>query len=329
MHLPHQQMLYEKIPQTDWHLADQPKIHERNMMMQIQQLKYFVEVTKTLNITEAAKNLYISQPSLSQQIKNLEKELGVPLLIRQSKSVRLTEAGEQFGIHAKRILGGVDQLSELMQRHSLLQEGTLRIGMLWVGGYLNLFKVLTDYQQQYPGMHYDLKVDGSNILKEMILNHSLHGAFIIDAENQLKNQQDLYYHKIAEDAYAAVLSANHPLAQKKYISIEDLQGEDIVMPHKASAFRQELDLLFHQAGFAPHIVCETSQPDIVMQLASHNFGIGFSTLTIANKLKSADVAIVPLEHSMIRTIYYVTLKELLDYPSIEAFTKYIENYTFS
>lgn len=296
--------------------------------MQIQQLKYFVEVTKTLNITEAAKNLYISQPSLSQQIKNLEKELGVPLLVRQSKSVHLTEAGEQFGIHANRILGGVDQLSELMQRHSLLQEGTLRIGILWVGGYLNLFKVLTDYQALYPGIHYDLKVDGSNILKEALLSHTLHGAFIIDAENQLKYQEDLYYHKIAEDAYAAVLSAHHPLAQKDFISIEDLQGENIVMPHKASAFRQELDLIFHQSGLAPHIVCETSQPDIVVQLASHNFGIGFSTISIANKLKSEDVAIIPLEHSMIRTIYYVTLKELLDYPSIEAFTKFVEKYNF-
>ena len=64
--------------------------------MQTQQLRYFLEVAKTKNITIAARNLYISQPSLSQQIINLEKELEIPLLIRHSKSVALTDAGEQF-----------------------------------------------------------------------------------------------------------------------------------------------------------------------------------------------------------------------------------------
>lgn len=127
--------------------------------MQIQQLRYFLEIEKTLNITVAAKNLIISQPSLSQQIINLERELGVPLLIRHARSVELTDAGEKFALHARRILGDIGQLSELMQRHSLLQEGTLRVGMLWVAGYLNLFQVMSDYRQRYPGLLYDLKID--------------------------------------------------------------------------------------------------------------------------------------------------------------------------
>ena len=102
--------------------------------MQIQQLRYFIEVARTGNISTAAKNLFISQPSLSQQIINLEKELEIQLLIRHSKSVCLSDAGEQFLSHAQCIVGEAEQLAELMQKHSLLQAGTLRIGMLWIAG---------------------------------------------------------------------------------------------------------------------------------------------------------------------------------------------------
>lgn len=100
--------------------------------MQMQQLRYFLEIAKEKNISAAAKNLYLSQPSLSQQMRKLEEELEVPLLIRHSKSVSLTDAGEQFALHARRILGGVDQLSELMYKQSLLEAGTLKIGLLWL-----------------------------------------------------------------------------------------------------------------------------------------------------------------------------------------------------
>lgn len=68
--------------------------------MQLQQLRYFIEVAQTGSISTAAKNLYLSQPSLSQQIINLEKELGISLLIRHSRSVSLSDAGEQFLVHA-------------------------------------------------------------------------------------------------------------------------------------------------------------------------------------------------------------------------------------
>lgn len=297
--------------------------------MQIQQLRYFLEVAKTLNITEASKNLIISQPSLSQQIINLEKELGVPLLIRRSRSVELTDAGEQFAFHARRILGGIEQLSELMQKHSLLQEGTLRVGMLWIAGYLNLFQVMSDYSQRYPGLSYDLKIDGRASLLDMVLNHSLHAAFLIGTENRLNQHKELYFRKILEDKYVAVVSVRNPLSRKKLLTIEDFRDQSMIMPAQASSFRKDLDYLFDCAGITPRILCETSQSDIVLQIAGHNLGVGFSSSSIARSLRSPDLAIIPLDNALTRTIYYVTLKELLDYPSIRSFTDFITHYNFS
>lgn len=294
--------------------------------MQTQQLRYFLEVAKTKNITTAARNLYISQPSLSQQIMNLEKELDIPLLIRHSKSVSLTDAGEQFAMHAMRIVNGMEQLSELMQRHSLLKEGTLQIGMLFIGGYVNLFQVLDDYRLQYPGMKYRFTIDGSSALINKLLDRSIHAAFLIGSENQLRLHEELHYQKVLDDYYIAVVSTRSPLCTKEVLSIEDLKEQPIIMPDPSSAFRRRLDQLFARAGLEPNIVCETSQTDLVSQLVRQNFGVGFFSCSIARSLQGSDLAAIPLEHTLYRSIYYVTLKELLDYPSIQSFTEFVEQY---
>lgn len=297
--------------------------------MQTQQLRYFLEVADTGNITAAAKNLYISQPSLSQQIMNLEKELGIPLLIRHSKSVSLTDAGEQFALHARRIIGGMDQLSDLMQKHSMLQEGTLRLGMLYIAGYLNLFQVLTDYRRRYPELHYRLQIDGSAMLIDQLLNRSLHAAFLIGSENQLRLHEDLYFEKVIDDYYVAVVSARNPLAGKKLLAIRDLQNQTVIMPSSTSALHRQLEQLFENAGIRPEILCETSQSDIVCHLAARDFAVGISSHSIARKLQTRDLCVIPIEPALYRTIYYVTLKELLDYPSIRSFTHFVEQYSFS
>ena len=89
-----------------------------------------------------------------------------------------------------RIINSMEQLSELMQRHNLLEEGTLRIGMLFIGGYVNLFQILKDYRLHYPGMDYRLTIDGSAALLNQLLNRSIHASFLIGSENQLKAHED-------------------------------------------------------------------------------------------------------------------------------------------
>ena len=296
--------------------------------MQLQQLRYFLEIAKEKSISAAAKNLYISQPSLSQQIINLEKELGIPLLIRHSKSVSLSEAGEQFLIHAQRIVGETTQLSELMHKHSILQEGTLRIGMLWIAGYINLFQVLADYRKPYTNLKYDLKIDGTAILLDQLLKRNLHSAFIIGSDEQFELQKDLFFRRIMMDRYVAIVSSEHPFAGKKSLSLRELHNVPVIMPSKASAFYRQLVQYFEQYHITPTCICETSQSDTVVRLAAQNFGVGFSSDSIARSIQTKEFQIIPLEEAIVRRIYYVTLKELLDYPSIRSFTRYVTHYPF-
>lgn len=295
--------------------------------MQIQQLRYVIKAAETGNFSAAAKSLFLSQPSLSQQILNLEQELGIPLFIRHSKSVTLTDAGEQFVKSAHRIVNEVDQLTENMKKYSLLQSGTLRIGMLWIAGYLKLPKAITDYHKLYPGITYHLSIEGSNTLLNMLSSRDINAAFVISSEKDLQ-QKDFYYKKIMNDYYMAIVSVQNPLSQKDVLSIQDLDNEPIIMPAKASSFRKDLEQVFSKHGIVPNVLCETSQSDIVMQLAGQNFAIGFSSNSIAQTLKNDSSRVIPLEVSLSRPVYYVTLKELLNYPVIQSFTSFIEALTF-
>lgn len=291
--------------------------------MQMQQLRYFLEIAKTKNISAAAKNLYLSQPSLSQQIMKLEEELGIPLLVRHAKSVTLTEAGEQFALHAQRIIGSVDQLSDLMQKARDLNTGTLKLGFLWIAGYIDLFDLLTEYKNLYPGVSCSIRVEGSETLLRQLLERSLHGAFIISTEEMLRREKDLFFYKVQDDNYVAVVSKANPLSRKKLLSIKDFDGENIIMPSKYSTLRRQIKHEFERYGVVPEIVSESSQSDLVIQLASHNLGIGFSSRSIAESLCTDAVCSVPLDIDFTRTIYYITLRELLDYPTVRSFTQFI------
>lgn len=297
--------------------------------MQIHQLRYALEVAKAKNFSVAAKNLFISQPSLSQQIIALEKELEITLFIRKPKSVALTDAGEYFIKSAERIVNQMDQLKDHMKLYRFLESGQIRLGMLWIAGYLSLSDVLTDYQMKYPGIQYSVKVEGSNKLYQMLQMRAINAAFIISTEKELEKEPDFYYHKIIEDYYVAVVSVDHPLAKKDYINIEDLDNEKVTMPVKQSAFYQALDAMFTNHQVTPQVICETSQSDLVIQMAEKNIAIGFASSSIAKVLKTDKFKMLPFKETINRTIYYVTLKELLDYPVIRSFTNFVEEYPFS
>lgn len=230
-----------------------------------------------------------------------------------------------FPLHpARRILNDTEQLKYSMLKYSSLQTGTLKLGMLWIGGYLNLPQLITDYHNRHPLVTCHLDIEGSKTLFHMLKARDLHAIFIIGSEKQLLNQ-DLYYQKIMEDRYMAVISTDNPLSRRSILSISDLADQKIILPSKTSAFRPDLERLFIQNNISPSVLCETSQSDIVIKLASNNLAIGFSSNSIAVRLKNPGCKIVPLEVTLSRPIYYVTHKDMLNYPTVHSFTDFIKD----
>lgn len=290
--------------------------------MQIQQLRYIKKAAETKNISAAAKELFISQPSLSQQIINLEKELGVPLFIRHSKCVTLTPAGEEFVMYATRILNDLDTLTSNMKLYSTLKRGSLKVGLLPIGGYLGLSNYINDFRKINTDLDISLKVDLSNVLFDKVITREIDVAFIIGSEN-LNRNKDIFCKKIMEDDYVAVVSRQNPLSNKSQISASDLIGQSIILPSKASSARKVIDSMFSSQHVIPNIIAEISQSDIIMQLVSQNLAVGFSSVSIASMLHTEDLVTIPLTQKITRPIYYITLSDLLTYPTVKSFTEYV------
>ena len=290
--------------------------------MQIQQLRYIKKTAETQNISAAAKELFISQPSLSQQIIKLEKELGVPLFIRHSKCVTLTPAGEEFVIYATRILNDLETLTSNMKLYSTLKRGSLKIGLLPIGGYLGLSNYINDFRKINTDLDISLKVDLSNVLLDKVITREIDVAFIIGSENLSRNK-DIFCKKIMEDNYVAVVSRQNPLSNKNKISASDLIGQPVILPSKDSSARKVIDSMFSSQHVIPNIIAEISQSDIIMQLVSQNLAIGFSSVSIASMLHTEELVTIPLTQAITRPIYYIPLSDLLTYPTIKSFTEYI------
>jgi LysR family hydrogen peroxide-inducible transcriptional activator len=120
--------------------------------MEIHQLSYVLAISKYSSFSVAAEHENISQPTLSQQIKKLEKELGVDLFIRNTHSVRLTNAGEEFIAYANRILSEMNKAQNAMLEFTHLNKGIINIGVLPIISFLGLTHMIADFHNIYPAL---------------------------------------------------------------------------------------------------------------------------------------------------------------------------------
>lgn len=293
--------------------------------MQFQQLLYVLEAAKTGSFSNAAKNLYVSQPSLSQQIISLEKELGISLFIRHSRSVSLTDAGRQFVVSAARIVNEYEQVSSLMNDYSFQKTGTIRIGLLWVADYLGIINILKNYQDFHKGIRYKVHINGSLQLLKEVEEHIIDAAFVVGEEETMAPRKDLYTQLVMRDCYMAVVSKDNPLSEREVIRFSDLNDQTVIMPLPNSSLSKRLEHHFSIHQVKPHILCESNQTNMNLSFARSNMAIFFCSNHFSNDLIDESVRLVPLEENMSRSIYFVTLKEMQNYPLIHSFSNFVRH----
>ncbi len=291
--------------------------------MHLQQLKYVVKVSELESFSHASKLLYISQPTLSQQIASLEEELGVKLFLRHSRSVGLTEAGREYVQYARKILNDLEALENAMKNYSSLQKGTLTVGLLWIFGYLGLSELVSGFLDVFPNIDLKVKVNGSSKLLEMLYQREVDVIFVIGSEG-LEQKLDLVSQQIMEDRYGVIVSKENSLSNREQLTAEDLDGERLIMPSRDSAFRPQLMDQLQAKRIQPYIVCESSHNDVNIQLVSQNLGMAFMSHRLAKASDNGKFRIVPFVPEMKLSIHYVVLKNMTDYPTVRAFQQYMD-----
>ncbi len=292
--------------------------------MQLHQLRYVIKVSQCRNFSIAAKELFITQPSLSQQILNLEEELGVKLFVRQCRPVTLTTAGEEFVRDAGEVLAKLDNICINMARYSSANSGILRVGVLWVWGYLGINTYLSDFQRQYSNLDVHLIPQGSLPLLEMLKGGKIDCCFIIATEDML-NDPKLYFYRLIEDKYMAIIQTGHPLCSKKVVTIRDLEEYSIILPAADSSSHNVILQAFALQNIKPHIACESTQSAITIQLVSDGIGVGFAAMATVSALQNSHYVAIPLLPEIKRDIYFVTKSDSVMLPTVNAMLKFMKH----
>jgi len=278
--------------------------------MTISQILYAIKLSEYLNFTIAAKELFITQSTLSLQIKKLEDELGISLFIREKSGLKLTAAGEDFVYLGRKVISDLDNLKVNIENYSELLKGELRIGLLWTFGSTDIGGVIHEFMEKYHAIKVSFSFDGSSNLLKKLNHHEIDVAIIIrDSHDAIDNNLDLDL--IDESNIILAVNKSHPFANKRHVDFNDLNGENVMMTSKYSNLYSEIFKNLNLNTSNINIIGETSIADISYQIAEYGFGVSFMSLSSFNKINtdSEKVMPIPLFPVVKRNIYLATLKE--------------------
>ena len=230
--------------------------------MKLQQLRYLKEVAKRgLNLSEAAEALHTSQPGISKQIRLLEDELGVDILVRNGKRVvDVTKPGRIILDIAERILQDTENLKQVGREFRDQAAGTLTIATTHTQARYSLPTVVNAFKQRYPKVRLTLKQGSPPQLAEMVLAGEADIAIATEALDQYPKLLALAGYQWR---HCVVVPAQHPLLKEQRITLEMLARYPIITYDPAFAGRSHIDDAFQAQGLAPDIVLSAIDSDVI------------------------------------------------------------------
>lgn len=267
--------------------------------MEIRQLQYFVKAAETMNFTEAAASVFITQSTLSQQIKQLEEELGMLLFDRIGKHVRITEAGHVFFEHAQKILRDVQKSKQAIAELQNAATGELNIGVSYAFTSL-LLPALAPFSTKYPGIKILITYGNPEELERKLRLAEL--DMILAFHNESDNE-DLEMQLLFSSGIVMAVGKHSPLAKLKEITLKELGTQDLIMPGKGFTSRALINELFYRNKIEPKIRIEMNDVHSILSMVQNGH---WATILNEKALFGWEgIRAVPIEGKQIRRRSYI------------------------
>lgn len=212
--------------------------------MELRQLKYFIKTAELLNFSEAARSLFITQSTLSQQIKALEDELGSPLFFRDSHSVSLTECGQRLLPLARQTVTDADTCKTKIQDLQEMVSGTLNIGATYSFSPI-LKETIKNFIDKYPGVRLNITNKSMEELMDLLRRREV--DFVL-AFKPNETYEEIESRVLFEDHLSVIMNRNHPLAGSESITVDELRKHRLAIPAKGLQARNMADKYFNFLG---------------------------------------------------------------------------------
>ena len=237
--------------------------------MEIRQLRYFEAVARRQHFTHAARELHVAQSALSHQVRQLERELGIELLRRTTRSVELTQAGQLAAARARAVLGETEALRAEIDQLRGLVRGRLVVGAVLVGGRLDIPKLLASFTEAFPRVEVGVREGTAQRMLAMLRDGDLDLAFALECDPP----DGIERLELSHEELVLVTSPANQLAGDSAIALTALAGQPLVAFERGSSTRQLVDGALAQAGVQPRIAVEGNDLALVRTLTARGLGV--------------------------------------------------------
>lgn len=277
--------------------------------MELNQLRYLVKLSEIQNFSKAAEALFITQPTLSQQINRMEEELGVKLFERTTRSVVLTEIGSSCASYARAALENIDGMVSSAENYKRKENAELLIGILTVLPQVDITDVIADFRESYPETKAELLFGWSADLIELLLHKKL--DIIISNvyfEEMEKKQEKLEIIPFLEDRLVVVVSGKSAYAHKKYIELRDFVHERFWVVDSNSSVKIAIERKIQESGYLMPEFKKCHSMASVMKMVASNLGVSVISSNVAKEYLLPEVKIIPIIPKIKTSTAIITLK---------------------
>lgn len=225
-------------------------------------IQYFLAVAEHLSFTKAAAALYVSQPALSQQVRQLEESLGAQLFDRSGRTTRLTDAGDVYLQYARRAAQELQEAKRAIHDVSDLSRGSLRVAVTPTFTTYLVGPVVEAFHARYPKITLNLKEISQERIEDLLLAGELDVGIAFDEVNS----PDIDSVPLLDETLALVVSSRHPLAKEKSVGLQALNAESLVLLSTEFATRDQIDRYCREHGIHPQVLMEANALGAVIEI---------------------------------------------------------------
>lgn len=238
--------------------------------MEVRQMRYFIAVAEEKHFGRAAQRLHMAQPPLSQQIKQLEEQLGTQLLVRTTRKVDLTAAGELLLGRARLLLGELEKLEQDVKMVGQGASGVLRVGVSGTATYRLMPQIVQSARIHMPGLR--LNVQGEMLTPQMEIALEEEKVDVAVLRPPIRSKQ-LSLKFLEQDELVVALPEDHELASRGLLDLSDLAHEQFISYPQSSAVNVISVEACRKVGFTPQVVQETTETSTLLSFVSAGMGV--------------------------------------------------------
>jgi len=236
--------------------------------MDLGRLEAFVQVARTGSISKAAETLFVTQPAVTARLQTLERDLGVPLLIRSRHGSRLTEAGRAFLPHAQHALSAVDRGREAVEEVRTGGAGQLQIGAAPAVSTYVLPAMLHRFQAKHPSVRLVVRSGHSEEILQMVLREEVEIGLMRPIAHPEVSATLLY-----EDELVLVVHRGHRFAAGGHVRMGELAAEHLILFDRTSSYHELTSAIVRQAGISPRGRLEVDNIDAAKRMVEQRLGV--------------------------------------------------------